>query len=152
MFTFYTYLSLHTGVCSADRDVQNKFLTSTYPYKPPLLLTHRCIFSYVIILYPGRDIVAGVVTVCGLDGPGIESLRDGVFSTGPDLSYCPPSFLYNACCVSFLGVKQQGLGIEHPPPSRAEVEERLQLRLHYPLVLHSLLQGEIYISFIYVQK
>ena len=32
----------------------------------------------------------------------------------------------------FLGVKRPGRGIDHPPPSSAEVKERVELRIYYP--------------------
>jgi len=34
--------------------------------------------------------------------------------------------------VSFLGVKQLGHGIEHPPPSSGKVKERVELYLYSP--------------------
>jgi hypothetical protein len=33
---------------------------------------------------------------------------------------------------SFLGVKQLGRGVDHPPPSSAEVKARVELYLHHP--------------------
>ena len=33
---------------------------------------------------------------------------------------------------SFMGVKRPGRGVEHPPPSRAEVKERAELYLYSP--------------------
>jgi len=40
---------------------------------------------------------------------------------------------------SFLGVKQQGLGIDHPHPSSAEVKGRVELYLYpHPLGLRGL--------------
>ena len=42
----------------------------------------------------------------------------------------PPSPLYNEYRVSFTGVKRPGRVIDHPPPSRAEVKERVDL-YHY---------------------
>jgi hypothetical protein len=34
--------------------------------------------------------------------------------------------------VSFPGKKQPGRGVDHPPPSSAEVKERVQLYLYFP--------------------
>ena len=50
--------------------------------------------------------------------------------TGPDAH--PAS--YTVGTRSFLGVKQPGCGIDHPPPSSAEVKERVQLYLCSPSV------------------
>ena len=68
----------------------------------------------------------------GLDGPGIESLCGARFSvpvqTGPGTH--PAS-----CTVvtgSFPGVKLPGRGVDHPPPSSAEVKERVELYLDSP--------------------
>jgi len=33
---------------------------------------------------------------------------------------------------SFLGVKRPGRGVDHPPPSSAEVKERVKLYLYSP--------------------
>jgi len=33
---------------------------------------------------------------------------------------------------SFLGVKRLGHGVDHPPPSSAKVEERVELYLYSP--------------------
>jgi hypothetical protein len=54
------------------------------------------------------------------------------FRTYPNQPFGPPSLLYNGHQVSFLGVKQPGLGVDHPPPSSAEVKERVELYLYYP--------------------
>jgi len=50
-----------------------------------------------------------------------------IFCTSPDRPWGPPSLL------SFLGVKQLGCGIDHPPPSSAEVKEKVELYLFSPL-------------------
>ena len=50
------------------------------------------------------------------------------FLTGPGAH--PAS--YTMCTGSFPGVKQQGRGIYHPPPSSAEVKERVGLNLYSP--------------------
>jgi hypothetical protein len=41
----------------------------------------------------------------------------------------PPSLLYDGYRVSFPLVKRPGCGIDHPPPSSAEVEEKVDLYL-----------------------
>jgi hypothetical protein len=50
-----------------------------------------------------------------------------VFRTRPDRPCGPPSILYIGYRVSFPWVEQQGRGVVHPPPSRAEVKERVEL-------------------------
>jgi hypothetical protein len=39
---------------------------------------------------------------------------------------------------SFPGVKRPGRGADHPPPTSAEVKERVELYLYPPLGLHGL--------------
>ena len=41
----------------------------------------------------------------------------------PDRQWGPPSLLYNGYRVFLLAVKQLGRGIDHSPPSSAEVKE-----------------------------
>ena len=36
---------------------------------------------------------------------------------------------------SFPGVKRQGHGVDHPPPSSAEVEGRIELHIYLPFVV-----------------
>jgi hypothetical protein len=55
-----------------------------------------------------------------------------IFSTRPDRPWGPPSLLYNGYRVSFPGVKRPWRGVDHPPPSSAEVKERVQLYLYSP--------------------
>jgi hypothetical protein len=43
------------------------------------------------------------------------------------------SLLYNGYRVSFPGVKRPGRDVNHPPPSSAEVKERVELYLYSPL-------------------
>jgi hypothetical protein len=45
--------------------------------------------------------------------------------------------LYNGYQVSFPGVKQLELGLDHPPPS-VKVKERVELYLYSLLSLHGL--------------
>jgi len=80
----------------------------------------------------GHDSSVGIATHYGLDGPGIES-RWGVrfaapVQTGPGAH--PSS--YTMGTGSFPGVKPPGRGIDHPPPSSAEVKERVERYLYPP--------------------
>jgi hypothetical protein len=87
-------------------------------------------------LYPYRTVVVGwdnsvgIATPYGLDGPGIESRWGARFSarvqTGPGAH--PAS--YTMCTGSFPGVKRPGRDVDHPPPSSAEVKERVELYLY----------------------
>jgi len=65
-----------------------------------------------------------------------------IFHTRPDCPWGPPRLLYNGNWVSFPEVKRPGRGVDHLPPSCAEVKERAELYLYLPLCLHDLFQGE----------
>ena len=82
---------------------------------------------------PGsRDSSVGIATRYGLDGPGIESQWEARFfapvQTGPGAH--PAS--YTMGTGSFPGVKRPGRGVDHRPPSSAEVKERVELYLYSP--------------------
>ena len=79
-----------------------------------------------------RDSSVGIATRYQLDGPGIESQWGKIFQTHPDRPWGPPSLLYNGYQVSFPGVKRPGRGVDQPPPSSAEVKERVELYLYSP--------------------
>ena len=51
--------------------------------------------------------------------------------THPDRPWGPPSLLYDGYRV-FPGVKRPDRGVDHPPPSSAEVKERVELYLYSP--------------------
>ena len=80
----------------------------------------------------GRDSAVGIATRYGLEGPGIECRWrrsfPHPFQTGPGAH--PAS--YTMGTVSFPGVKRLGRGIDHLPPSSAEVKEGVQLYLYSP--------------------
>jgi len=79
----------------------------------------------------GRDSSVGMTTRYGLDGPGIESRLGGeIFRTRPDRPWGPPSLLWNGYQVSPGGKTWRGA--DHPPPSSAEVKERVKLYLYSP--------------------
>jgi len=80
----------------------------------------------------GRDSVVGIATRYGLDGPGIESRKGRDFSahvqTGP---WAYPAS-YTMGTASFWRVKRPGRGVDHPPPSSAEVKENVELYRYSP--------------------
>jgi hypothetical protein len=68
----------------------------------------------------------GIATRYGLDGPRFESRWGGeIFRIRPDHSWGQFSLLCDGYRVSFPGVKRPGRGVDHPPPSSAEVKERV---------------------------
>ena len=79
-----------------------------------------------------RDRAVGTATRYGLDDTGIESRWGQEFSapvqTGPKAH---PAF-YIMGTGSFPGVKRLGRDADHPPPSSAEVEGRVQLYICSP--------------------
>jgi len=85
----------------------------------------------------GRDNPVGIATRYGLDGPGIESWweRDFQHLSRPALG--PTQHLIIGT-GSFPGVKRPGRGVDNPLPFSAEVKERVELYLYFPLGLRSL--------------
>jgi hypothetical protein len=80
----------------------------------------------------GRDSSVGMATGYGLDGPRIESRWGGARFTAP-VQLGPgahPAF-YAMGTGYFPGVERLGRGVDHPPPSSADVKERVQLYLCY---------------------
>ena len=55
-----------------------------------------------------------------------------IFRTHPDRPCGPPSLVYSGYRVCFPGAKRLGRGLNHPPPSNAEVKERIELYLYSP--------------------
>ena len=64
--------------------------------------------------------------------PKKKSRWGRIFRTRPDRPWGPPRLLYIGNRVSFPGVKRPGHGVNHPPPSSAEVKERAELHLYSP--------------------
>jgi len=56
---------------------------------------------------------------------------DEIFRTRPNRPWGPPNLLYNNT-ESFPEVKRPGRGVDHPPPSSAEVEGRVELYICSP--------------------
>ena len=81
--------------------------------------------KYLIFLTVGRDNSVGIATHCGLNGPGIfpHPPRPSLGPTQPPIRWVPGLS---------RGVKWPGRDVDHPPPSSAEVKERVQLYLYFP--------------------
>jgi hypothetical protein len=96
---------------------------------PDILEKNKISFSYGTW---GRDSAVGPATRDGLDGPGIESRwgRDFTHLFRPDLGATQPPIQW----VPGLspGVKQPERGVDHPPPSSAEFEGRVELYICSP--------------------
>jgi hypothetical protein len=80
----------------------------------------------------GRDSSVGIATRYGLDGPGIESQwgRDFPHPSTPALASTQPPV--KGTGSFFQRAKRPGHGVDHPPPSSAEVKERVELYLYSP--------------------
>ena len=85
-------------------------------------------FKGLNISGPGSSV--GITTGYGLDGPGIESRWKRVFPhpSRPALGPTQPPTQWVQ--VSLPGVKRPGRGVDYPPPSSAEVKERVALYLY----------------------
>ena len=77
-----------------------------------------------------RNSSVGIATRYGLDGLGIESRwgRDFPDSSRPALGPTQPPI--QRVPGLFPGVKRPGRDVDHPPPSSAEVEGRVELYLY----------------------
>jgi len=82
--------------------------------------------------FEGRERLVSVMTHYGLDGPGIEYRwgRDFPHPSRPTLE--STRLLYSRYLVSFQGLMRAGRGVDHQPPSSAEVKERVELYLLSP--------------------
>ena len=65
----------------------------------------------------------------------VEARVSASVQTGP---WGPRNPLFYRYLVSFPGVKKPERGINHPPPSNAEVKEKVELTPIPPLGLHGL--------------
>ena len=91
-----------------------------------------------------RDSSVGIRTRYGLKGPKIEP-RWGRDFTHPSKTAVGPPASHTVVTGSFPGVKRSKRGVDHPPPSKAQVKGKVELYLYNPLCLYGRLQGEIFI-------
>ena len=95
-------------------------------FSPPKRLNRTPGVLSLLLNGLGRAVcVAGMAPRYRLDTPVIESQWGEIFRTRPDRPWGPPSDLYNEYRVSFPVVKLPGRGVDHPPPSSAEVKEKV---------------------------
>ena len=130
---YVKYLASQTMLCMIWRKFQC-LIHKTHLWKLPrtgmqgtALLTFN--FSYTKAV--GQDSSVGIVTHYRLDGLGIKPWWGKIFCTRPYRPWRPPSLLYKGY-HAFPGVKRPGSGVDHPPPSSAEVKKRLELYLYSP--------------------
>jgi len=79
-----------------------------------------------------RDSLVGIATRYGLDGPGIESRWGARFSKPVQTGCGAHPAPYTMGTGSFPGVRRPVRCVDHPPPSSAEVKERVELYLCSP--------------------
>ena len=80
----------------------------------------------------GRSSSVGIATRYGLDGPGIESPWGSRFSASVQTGPGAHPVSYTVGIGSFPGVKRPARDVDHPPPSSAEVEGRVELYIYSP--------------------
>jgi hypothetical protein len=80
----------------------------------------------------GRDSSVGTATPYRLDGTGIESRWVARISTPDQIGPGAHPAFWTLCTGFFPGVKRPERGGDHPPPSSAEVKERVELYLYSP--------------------
>jgi len=79
-----------------------------------------------------RDSSVGIATHYGLGGPGIEFRWGARFFTPVHTDPGAHPASYTMGTGSLPGVKRPGRGVDHPPPSSAEVKEGVELYLYSP--------------------
>jgi hypothetical protein len=88
-------------------------------------------FYYYFLCFSigGRDSSVGIATCYGLDGPRIESRWGAIFSAPVQTGCGVDPASYSMGTESYPGLKRPGRGV-YPPPSCAEVKERVELYLY----------------------
>jgi hypothetical protein len=117
---FWYRISLTRRICLAQI---SRFIALRFSLKRFVSLPNP------LTLCVGRDSSVGIVTRYGPDGPGIESRRGATYFAPFQAGLGSHPASYTMGTGSFPGVKRPGRGVDHPPPSSAEVKERLELPL-----------------------
>ena len=91
-------------------------------------LSAECELRSLIYVYVvGRDSSVRIATSYGRDGPGIESQWGEIFSAPVQTIPGAHPASYTMGTGPFPEVKRPGRGVDHSPPSSAEVKERIEL-------------------------
>jgi hypothetical protein len=80
----------------------------------------------------GQDSIVSIVSHCGLDGPRIKSQVGQNFPHPSRLPLGPTQPPVWWVPGLFSGVKRPGHGIDHPLPSNAKVNERVEIYFYPP--------------------
>ena len=80
----------------------------------------------------GPDSSVGINTRLRAGQSGVRTPVGTIFPIGPERPRGPPSLLYKGYWVSSAGVMRPWRGVDHSPPSSAEVKEGVQLYLYSP--------------------
>jgi hypothetical protein len=90
-----------------------------------------------------RDSAVGIAPRYWLDGPEIEPRWGRVFPYPSTLALGPNQIPINWIPGHFRGEKRPGCGVDHLPPSSAEVKNEKKYTSTPLLGLYCLLQGEL---------
>jgi len=99
---------------------------------------------FFFIFKVARNSSGDIKTRYGLDGPEIEP-RWGRDFKHPSEPILGPAASHTIVAGPFPRVNWVKRDVDHPPPSKAQVKEKVELYLHSPLCLYGRLQGEIFI-------
>jgi hypothetical protein len=95
------------------------------------------IFAATLHIWIGRYSSVGIATRYGLDCTGIESRWRRVFPHPTQTGSGAQPASYTMGNGSFPGVKRPGRGVDHQPPSSAEVKKRVEPYSYSPFGLRS---------------
>ena len=88
------------------------------------LVLYLCRYGSIVT---GRDSSVSIASYYGLDGPGIRSQWRVRFSTPVQTGPGAHPASYAMGTRYFPGVKQLGHDVDNPPPSSADVKERVDI-------------------------